>query len=49
MGAPLHEVIELTDRERKRIVDLVAEPDHESHHWAIWISRKLAVVIGQRC
>lgn len=41
MGAPLHEVIELTEREKQRISDLVADPDHESHHWAIWISRKL--------
>lgn len=41
MGAPLHEVIELTEREKQRIDDLVADPSHESHHWAIWISRKL--------
>ena len=41
MGAPLHQVIQLTDREKKRIDDLVADPGHESHHWAIWISRKL--------
>jgi hypothetical protein len=41
MGAPLHEVIELTERERQRIDDLVADANHESHHWAIWISRKL--------
>jgi hypothetical protein len=41
MGAPLHEVIELTESEKQGIDDLVADPSHESHHWAIWISRKL--------
>lgn len=41
MGAPLHEVIELTEREKQRIDDLVADPSHESHHWANWIGRKL--------
>jgi hypothetical protein len=41
MGAPLHEVIALTERERQRIEDLIADPGHESHHWAIWMSRKL--------
>ena len=41
MGAPLHEVIELTEREKRRIQDLVADPGHESHHWAIWMSVKL--------
>ena len=41
MDAPLHEVIELTEREKQRIDSLVADASHESHHWAIWISRKL--------
>ena len=41
MGAPLHEVIELTEREKQRIDELVADPGHESHHWAIWIGRQL--------
>ena len=41
MGAPLDEVIELTDRERMRIDELVADPGNESHYWAVWISRKL--------
>jgi len=43
IGSPLHESIELTDKEKKRIDDLVASPTNESHHWSIWISRKLGL------
>ncbi len=42
-GLPLHEAVELTEKEKQRIDTLAASPDHESHHWAIWISRKLGL------
>jgi hypothetical protein len=42
-GTPLHEAIDLTGRERQRIADLAAKPNHESHHWAIWISGRLGL------
>jgi hypothetical protein len=43
MNAPLHEVIILNNRERKHILDISANPNHESYHWSIWIGRKLRI------
>ena len=42
-GLPLHEAVELTDKEKERIDKLAVSPGHESHHWAIWIGRKLGL------
>ena len=42
-GKPVHEVIELTERERNRINELAADPSNEHWEWAMWISRKLGL------
>jgi hypothetical protein len=43
MGEPVSEIIDPTSEEKRRIADLAANPNHESYHWAIWISRKLGL------
>ena len=42
-GRPVHEVIELTESERDRIIDLAANPPNQHWEWAMWISRKLGI------